>query len=78
MRQQPYRQLFRGFVKSVFSETGTDDGGGNNRCTGPGSLMADTMLFGWIDEGVEGILLLVAMIAFVAILVVLDLKQRGL
>jgi hypothetical protein len=40
--------------------------------------MADTMLFGWIDEGVEGILLVAIMIAFVAISVVLELKQRGL
>jgi hypothetical protein len=43
-----------------------------------GCLMADTMLFAWIDD-VEAILLVFAvMIAFVAIVVVLDLKRRKL
>jgi hypothetical protein len=42
-------------------------------------LMPDTMLFAWMGDDVEAILLVFAvMIAFVAILVVLDLKQRGL
>jgi hypothetical protein len=42
-------------------------------------LMPDTMLFAWMGDDVEAILLVFAvMIAFVAIVVVLDLKQRGL
>ena len=41
--------------------------------------MPDTMHFAWMGDDVEAILLVFAvMIAFVAIVVVLDLKQRGL
>jgi hypothetical protein len=41
--------------------------------------MPDTMLFAWMGDDVEAILLVFAvMIAVVAIVVVLDLKQRGL
>jgi hypothetical protein len=40
--------------------------------------MPDTMLFAWMGDDVEAILLALVMIAFVAIVVVLDLKQRGL
>ena len=41
--------------------------------------MPDTMLFAWMGDDVQAILLAFAvMIAFVAIVVVLDLKQRGL
>ena len=40
--------------------------------------MPDTMLFAWMGDDVETILLVLAvMVAFVAIVVVLDLKQRG-
>ena len=41
--------------------------------------MPDTMLFAWMGDDVEAILLVLAvMVAFVTIVVVLDLKQRGL
>ena len=41
--------------------------------------MPNSMLFAWIGDDVEDILFAFAvMIAFVAIVVVLDLKQRGL
>ena len=41
--------------------------------------MPDTMLFAWMGDDVEAILLVFpVMIAFVAIVVVLDQKQRGL
>jgi hypothetical protein len=40
---------------------------------------ADTMLFAWMGDDVEAILLVFAVtVAFVAIVVVLDLKLRGL
>jgi hypothetical protein len=52
----------------------------HQRSSGTGVvLMPDTMLFAWMGDDVEAILLVFAvMIAFVAIVVVLDLKQRGL
>jgi hypothetical protein len=44
-----------------------------------GVFMPDTMLFAWMGDDVEAILLVFAvMVAFVAIVVVLDLKLRGL
>ena len=41
--------------------------------------MPDTMLFAWMGDDVEAILLVFAVtVAFVAFVVVLDLKLRGL
>ena len=41
--------------------------------------MPNTMLFAWMGDDVKAILLVFAvMVAFVAIVVVLDLKRRGL
>jgi hypothetical protein len=43
------------------------------------SDMSDTMLFAWMGDDVEAILLVFAVVvAFVSIVVVLDLKLRGL
>jgi hypothetical protein len=42
-------------------------------------MMPDIMLFAWMGDDVKAILLVFAvMVALVAIIVVLDLKQRGL
>jgi len=50
-----------------------------HRLLAPPILMPDTMLFAWMGDDVEAILLVFAVtVALVAIGVVLDLKLRGL
>jgi hypothetical protein len=49
------------------------------RAAGMGVIMPDIMLFAWMGDDVNAILLVFAvMVALVAIIVVLALKQRGL
>ena len=79
------RQLYRFLAIAVLldvkdiPQVGPLQWGRIKRSSGTGVLMPDTMLFAWMGDDVEAILLVLAvMIAFVAIVVVLDQKQRGL